>query len=79
MKDVICSNCFIVKVFDRNSDGYISKLELHKTMIDLGIDLSREDLDVMMEEADINKDGRIDYAGYIYDTSHFILYNELRR
>jgi calmodulin len=50
-------------VFDRNSDGYISKLELHKTMTDLGIDLSREDLDIMMEEADINKDGRIDYAG----------------
>jgi calmodulin len=52
------------KVFDRNSDGYISKLELHKTMTDLGIKLSREDLDVMMEEADINKDGRIDYAEF---------------
>ena len=32
-------------------------------MIDLGIPLSREDLDVMMQEADINKDGRIDYSG----------------
>lgn len=32
-------------------------------MTDLGIDLTKEDLDVMMEEADINKDGRIDYAG----------------
>lgn len=50
-------------MFDRNSDGYISKSELHRTMTDLGIDLTKEDLDVMMEEADINKDGRIDYAG----------------
>ncbi len=32
-------------------------------MTDLGIDLTKEDLDVMMDEADINRDGRIDYAG----------------
>ena len=50
-------------MFDRNSDGYISKSELHRTMTDLGIDLTKEDLDVMMDEADINRDGRIDYAG----------------
>ena len=52
-----------VQVFDHNGDGYISKLELHKTMNDLGIELSRRDLDAMMDEADVNKDGRIDYAG----------------
>ena len=51
------------EVFDHNGDGYISKLELHKTMNELGIELSREDLDAMMDEADVNKDGRIDYAG----------------
>jgi len=32
-------------------------------MNDLGIELSRRDLDAMMDEADVNKDGRIDYAG----------------
>ena len=32
-------------------------------MNDLGIELSRENLDRMMSEADINKDGRIDYSG----------------
>lgn len=52
------------KVFDRNSDGYISKSELCQTMTDLGINLTRDDLDVMMAEADINKDGRIDYAEF---------------
>jgi len=55
-----------LQVFDHNSDGYISKLELHKTMNSLGIELSREDLDAMMDEADVNKDGRIDYAGNNY-------------
>ena len=50
-------------MFDHNGDGYISKLELHKTMNELGIELTREDLDAMMDEADVNKDGRIDYAG----------------
>jgi len=54
---------FCCQVFDHNSDGYISKLELHKTMNELGIELSREDLDAMMDQADVNKDGRIDYAG----------------
>ena len=55
--------CLCRQVFDHNGDGYISKLELHKTMNDLGIELSREDLDAMMDQADVNKDGRIDYAG----------------
>ena len=70
-------------MFDHNGDGYISKLELHRTMNELGIELTREDLDAtmmmmmerlyieltredldaMMTEADVNRDGRIDYAG----------------
>ena len=32
-------------------------------MKELGVKLSMEDLDEMMKEADINQDGRIDYAG----------------
>lgn len=52
------------KVFDRNSDGYISKTELYQTMKELGVKLSMEDLDEMMKEADINQDGRIDYAEF---------------
>lgn len=52
------------KVFDRNSDGYISKTELYQTMKELGVKLSMEDLNEMMKEADINQDGRIDYAEF---------------
>ena len=61
--------CVCCEVFDHNGDGYISKLELHKTMNELGIELSREDLDAMMDEADVNKDGRIDYAGQSVTTT----------
>ena len=52
-----------VQVFDRNSDGYISKTELYQTMKELGVRLSMDDLNEMMSAADINRDGRIDYAG----------------
>ena len=51
------------QVFDRNSDGYISKTELYQTMKELGVRLSMDDLNEMMTAADINQDGRIDYAG----------------
>ena len=51
------------QVFDRNSDGYISKSELCQTMKELGVTLTLEDLNEMMNEADVNQDGRIDYAG----------------
>jgi len=50
-------------VFDRNSDGYISKAELYHTLKELGVNLSLEELNSKMREADSNQDGRIDYAG----------------
>jgi len=50
-------------VFDRNSDGYISKSELYHTLKELGVNLSLEELNSQMKEADSNQDGRIDYAG----------------
>jgi len=53
-------------VFDRNSDGYISKTELYQTMKELGVRLSMDDLNEMMQAADINQDGRIDYAGTVH-------------
>lgn len=52
-----------VQVFDRNSDGYISKSELYHTLKELGVNLSLEELNSKMREADSNQDGRIDYAG----------------
>lgn len=52
-----------VQMFDRNSDGYISKSELYHTLKELGVNLSLEELNSKMREADSNQDGRIDYAG----------------
>lgn len=60
-----------MQVFDRNGDGYISKTELYQTMKELGVRLSMDDLNEMMRAADINQDGRIDYAGlylFMYPT-----------
>jgi Ca2+-binding EF-hand superfamily protein len=50
-------------VFDRNSDGYVSKSELYHTLKELGVNLSLEELNNKMKEADTNQDGCIDYAG----------------
>ena len=55
--------CTCVQMFDRNSDGYISKSELYHTLKELGMNLSLEELNSKMREADSNQDGRIDYAG----------------
>jgi hypothetical protein len=51
------------QVFDRNSDGYVSKSELYHTLKELGVNLSLEELNSQMKEADTNQDGCIDYAG----------------
>ena len=66
--NIIVRNLFNIvdQVFDRNSDGYISKSELCQTMKELGVTLTLEDLNEMMNEADVNQDGRIDYAGSLY-------------
>jgi calmodulin len=52
------------KVFDRNSDGYVSKSELYHTLKELGVNLSLDELNSKMKEADSNNDGRIDYAEF---------------
>ena len=54
-----------VQVFDRNSDGYISKSELYHTLKELGVNLSLDELNSQMRQADCNQDGRIDYAGQL--------------
>jgi hypothetical protein len=51
------------QVFDRSSDGYVSKSELYHTLKELGVNLSLEELNSQMKEADTNQDGCIDYGG----------------
>lgn len=51
------------KVFDINSDGFIDCSELKQTLSSLGKSLSDHELTYMLETADTNNDGRIDYEG----------------
>lgn len=49
------------KVFDRDGDGKISKQELYLVMKALGENLTEEEIEEMIREADINGDGEIDF------------------
>lgn len=52
------------KVFDTNGDGTITMAELERVMLELGTPLSREELDELMEDVDVDKDGVIDYKEF---------------
>ncbi|CDS10737.1 hypothetical protein LRAMOSA11223 [Lichtheimia ramosa] len=54
--------CF--QAFDKNGDNRISQQELAEVMISLGERLSPHDLQAMMKEADINRDGYIDFEEF---------------
>jgi len=57
------------RVFDKNGDGYISTSELRQVMLTLGEKVSDDELAEMIQEADFNGDGRVDYGGtYKRDT-----------
>ncbi|XP_070196446.1 EF-hand calcium-binding domain-containing protein 7-like isoform X5 [Littorina saxatilis] len=49
---------------DINGDGYISLDELYKIMTTKGERLSRQEVKVMIDEVDENKDGRLDYKEF---------------
>ena len=50
-------------MFDTDADGYINGEDIRKTMRQLGEELSEADVKDMMFEADLDKDGRINFAG----------------
>ncbi len=49
------------KVFDMDGNGFISEDELRQTLSNLGEHLSDRELRAMMNQADLNHDGQIDY------------------
>ena len=51
--------------FDLNRDGYISKSELRKAMENLGENPTDEEIDKMMQEADVNHDNLISYEEFV--------------
>lgn len=58
------------KVFDGDGNGFISRMELRHVMMNLGEKISEEECDAMVEEADTDGDGCINYEEfYIMMTS----------
>ena len=51
------------RVFDLNRDGYISSKELGQMMGNLGEQLTPQELEDMIQEADSDGDGRVSYEG----------------
>uniref|UniRef100_A0A7R9UHT9 Calmodulin n=1 Tax=Pinguiococcus pyrenoidosus TaxID=172671 RepID=A0A7R9UHT9_9STRA len=50
------------RTFDLNGDGHISAVELRHIMSKLGSDITDEEIEEMMLEAQISGNGQIDYA-----------------
>lgn len=53
------------QVFDLNKDGFISRAELQSVLTKMGEKLTEKEVDEMMEKADKNGDGKIDYDEYV--------------
>lgn len=53
------------KVFDRDGNGLISAHELRFVMTTAGEQLSDEDIDEMIRDADLDGDGYIDYEEFV--------------
>ncbi|XP_050304524.1 calcium-binding protein E63-1 [Anthonomus grandis grandis] len=52
------------KVFDMDNDGFITKDELRIAMEMIGEDVTEDQLDHIMEVADTDKDGKINYKEF---------------
>lgn len=53
------------KVFDRDGNGKISAHELRYVILSSGEDLTEQDIQEMVQEADIDGDGFIDYQEFV--------------
>ena len=53
----------VFQVFDIDGDGLIDAKELRKTMENLQVDVSEDDVRAMITEADKNGDGKVDLEG----------------
>jgi len=55
----------LLKVFDRDGNGFISAAELRHVMTNLGEKLTDEEVDEMIREADVDGDGQINYEEFV--------------
>lgn len=50
-------------IMDKNNDKFVDAHELISVLTSLGEPLSKEEAEAMIQVADINDDGKIDYEG----------------
>lgn len=50
----------VFKMFDKNGDGRISRMELNESLKNLGIHIPEDELSRMIDKLDVNGDGCID-------------------
>ena len=53
------------RVYDRERKGYITSGEFRQIVSQIGDNVTPEDIDEMVKEADLNKNGRIEYEGLL--------------
>ena len=53
------------KVFDKDQNGFITSHELRHTMTNLGENLTPEEVEEMIKEADLDNDQQIDYDEFM--------------
>lgn len=53
------------KVFDREGNGYITAQDLKHVMLKISDELSEEEVNLLLKQADVNGDGQIDYEEFI--------------
>ncbi|XP_030854434.1 calmodulin-alpha [Strongylocentrotus purpuratus] len=53
------------RVFDKDGNGYISAAELRHVMTNIGENLTIEEVDEMIREADVDGDGQVDYEEFV--------------
>ncbi|XP_065827890.1 calmodulin-like [Oscarella lobularis] len=67
MSKQMASDDYIRAAFDamdRNGDGYIDPIELKQVMENFGEQLSDDDVEEMIREADVDGDGRVDFEEF---------------
>jgi len=53
------------KIFDRDGNGYIDAEELKKVVTQYGARLSLEEAEELLNEADLDGDGKLDYNEFV--------------
>ena len=53
------------RCFDSNGDGVVDAAELRHCMATLGVKMADDEIDDMIELADVNCDGKINYNGQL--------------